>query len=53
MLQYYEILVNKYKSSSVFESNTSNFEDALISTAVVEAATRSLKNNSSWQKIKL
>ena len=44
---------NKSKFSKVFDSNCSNFEDALISTAVVEAATKSLKNNFSWQKIKL
>ena len=45
--------VSKSKFLKIFDSNCSNFEDALISTAVVEAATKSLKNNSSWQKIKL
>ena len=45
--------VSKSKFLKIFDSNCSYFEDALISTAVVEAATKSLKNNFSWQKIKL
>ena len=36
-----------------FNFSSTNFEEAVISTAVVEAATKSLKNNSNWQKIKL
>ena len=36
-----------------FNFSSTSFEEAVISTAVVEAATKSLKNNSNWQKIKL
>jgi D-galacturonate reductase len=41
------------KISKVFDGSTASFEEGLISTAVVEAATKSLKNNFSWQKVKL
>ena len=42
---------SKTKLLKIFHSSTAKFEDALISTAIVEAATKSLKKNSSWQKI--
>ena len=43
----------KTKFYEAFDRNSANFSDGLISTAVVEAATKSLKNNSNWQKINL
>jgi len=43
----------KFKISKDFDGSTASFEEALISTAVVEAATKSLKNNFSWQKVNL
>lgn len=46
-----ESLVSKSKLIEIFHTNSSRFEDALISTAVIEAATKSLKNNSIWQKV--
>ena len=45
--------IKKSKFVKIFDDSTTNFEDALISTSVVEAATKSLKNNSSWQKVNL
>ena len=45
--------INKFKLVKSFNSSTANFEDALTSTAVIEAATKSLKNKSNWQKINL
>ena len=35
-----------------FNFSSTSFEEAAISTAVLEAANKSLKNNSNWQKIK-
>ena len=40
-------------SAKVFDNNSASFKDALISTAVIEAASKSLDNKSKWQKIKL
>ena len=48
-----KISKSKTKFVKVLDSNTSNFEDALISTAVIEAADKSLRNNFVWQKVKL
>ena len=49
-----KILKNKRaKFHEIFNKNSANFSDGLISTAVVEAANKSLKNNSNWQKINL
>jgi len=36
-----------------FNFSSTSFEEAAISTAVLESANKSLKNNSNWQKIKL
>jgi len=44
-------LTSKSKLAENFHINSSRFEDALVSTAVSEAATKSLKNNSKWQKV--
>ena len=44
-------LTSKSKLAEIFHINSSRFEDALVSTAVSEAATKSLKNNSKWQKV--
>ena len=43
----------KFKLDQVFGHNCANFRDAMVSTAVVEAATKSLKKNFNWQKINL
>lgn len=43
----------KFKIKKILDASTTNFEEGLISTAVVEAATKSLKNNFSWQKVNL
>ena len=43
--------INKSKLFKIFNSSAARFEDALVSTAVVEAASKSLKKNSIWQKI--
>ena len=47
------MLTNKSKFSKLVDPNSANFEDGLISTAVIEAATKSLENKSSWKKINL
>jgi len=41
------------KSLKFLNKSTSSFEEALISTAVIEAASKSLKNNFVWKKINL
>ena len=40
-------------SSKIFEVNSASFEDALVSTSVLESASKSLNNKFNWQKIKL
>tara|TARA_B100001123_G_scaffold444438_1_gene593293 strand:+ start:723 stop:1889 length:1167 start_codon:yes stop_codon:yes gene_type:complete len=45
--------IKKIKSSKAFHENSANFQDGLISTAVVEGAKKSLDNKSNWQKIHL
>ena len=47
---------NKSKEDEFFKYfnfSSTSFEEAAISTAVLEAANKSLKNNSNWQKINL
>ena len=46
-------LFKKEHYSKIFAPNTAYFEDALVSTAVIEAAEKSLKNKSKWKKIKI
>ena len=46
-------LFKKEHYSKIFAPNSAHFEDALVSTAVIEAAEKSLKNKSKWQKIKI
>jgi len=41
------------RSLKFLNKSTSSFEEALISTAVIEAATKSLKNDFNWQKVNL
>ena len=36
---------------SLIKKNRPTFEESLISTSVIEAANKSLKNNSNWKKI--
>ena len=48
-----KIVRKSTKFSDLFNKNSASFEDSLVSTAVIEAATKSIKNNSSWQKISL
>ena len=38
---------------STFSQYSTTFEEASVSTAVIEAATKSLKNNCIWKKIKI
>tara|TARA_B100001123_G_scaffold451093_1_gene626821 strand:+ start:4418 stop:5584 length:1167 start_codon:yes stop_codon:yes gene_type:complete len=43
----------KKNISKIYNSKPTSFKDALISTGVVEAANKSLKRKSSWQKVKI
>ena len=40
-------------SKNFFDIKSSYFKDAIVSTAVTEAAKKSLENNFIWQKVKI
>ncbi len=44
-------IINFPENLSLIKKNRPTFEESLISTSVIEAANKSLKNNSNWKKI--
>ena len=45
-------IINKEKTINNFNKSRSTFSDSIISTAVIESATKSLDKNSIWIKVK-